>query len=75
MFGVSLKIGSTTYTTTTSSITSSSIAANGSAPVELTVSYKDTEDARAVANTLDGDIIVTLGSISVVYTSTNPSGN
>ena len=69
MFGVSLSIGGTTYTSTPASISSSTIAAGGSAPVVLTVSYKDDADARAVAATLDGDIVVTLGSISVVYTS------
>lgn len=70
MFGVSLSIDGTSYTTTTSN-TSSSIAANNGVPVVLTVAYKDTADARAVASTLDGDIVVTLGPISVVYTSNN----
>ena len=73
MFGVSLSIGGTTYSSTPASIASSTIAAGGSAPVVLTVSYKDTADARAVAATLDGDIVVTLGSISVGYTSTTAS--
>ena len=73
MFEVSLSIGGTAYTSTPASISSSSIAAGGSAPVVLTVSYKDTADARAVAATLDGDIVVTLGSISVGYTSTTAS--
>ncbi len=75
MFDVSLSIGGTSYNSTPASISSSSIAAGGSAPVVLTVSYKDTADARAVAATLDGDIVVTLGSISVVYTSTAPAGS
>ncbi len=69
MFKVELKIAGTTYDSTPASISSSTIAAGGSAPVVLTVSYKDDADARAVAATLDGDIVVTLGSISVVYTS------
>ena len=69
MFGVTLSIGGTTYSSTPASISSSTIAAGGSAPVVLTVAYKDDADARAVAATLDGDIVVTLGSISVVYTS------
>lgn len=73
MFGVSLSIGGTTYSSTPASIASSTIAAGGSAPVVLTVSYKDTADARAIAATLDGDIVVTLGSISVGYTSTTAS--
>ena len=74
MFGVSLEIAGTTYTSTPASV-SGSIAANGSAAVTLTVSYLDTADARAVAATLDGDIIVNIGSISVVYTSTAPAGS
>ena len=69
MFSVTLSIAGTTYSSTPASISSSTIAAGGSAPVVLTVSYKDDADARAVAATLDGDIVVTLGSISVVYTS------
>ena len=70
MFGVTLSIDGTAYTTTTSN-TASSIAANNGVPVVLTVAYKDTADARSVASTLDGDIVVTLGPISVVYTSNN----
>ena len=74
MFNVTLNIGGTSYTSTTTGITGSSIAATtGSAPVTLTVAYADTADARAVAATLDGDIIVNIGAISVVYTSTAPS--
>ena len=76
MFGVSLRIGGPSgqvYTSTPASVTANTIAAGGSTAVDLTVYYKDDADARAVAATLDGDIIVTLGSISVVYTSTNPS--
>ena len=41
--------------------------------VTLTVEYIDDADARAVAATLDGDIIVNIGSISVGYTSTSGS--
>lgn len=74
MFGVSLELDGTTYSSTPASVTASTIAPNGSAPVTLTVSYLDTADARAVAATLDGDIVVNIGSISVVYTSTAPSG-
>ena len=71
MFGVSLSIDGTTYDSTPASVGTSVITAGNSAPVVLTVSYKDTADARAVAATLDGDIIVRLGSISVSYTSNN----
>ena len=76
MFAVSLNIGGvsgTTYTTSASSITGSSIAKNSSAPVTLTVSYTNSSDAQAVAATLNGDIIVNIGSVSVVYTSTAPA--
>ena len=74
MFRATLKIGSTTYSTTPASIPSSEvIAAGGNADVRLTVEYIDDADARAVAATLDGDIIVTIGSISVGYTSTSGS--
>ena len=72
MFGVTLSIGGTPYSSTPASVTANSIAAGSSTPVVLTVAYKDDENARAVAATLNGDIVVTIGSISVVYTSTNP---
>ena len=72
MFGVTLSIDSTDYTSTPANPTGT-ITAGGSAPVVLTVAYKGTADANAVAATLDGDIVVTIGTISVVYTSTNNS--
>ena len=49
-------------------------AGSNSVPVVLTVSYKNDAAAKSVADTLDGDIIVNIGSITVSYTSTN-SGN
>ncbi|MBR1416821.1 MAG: hypothetical protein IJ572_03285 [Bacilli bacterium] len=74
MFRATLKIGSTTYSSTPASIPSSEvIAAGGNADVKLTVEYIDDADARAVAATLDGDIVVNIGSISVGYTSTSGS--
>ena len=69
MFAVSLSIGGTEYTATSSPKTT--LAANSSAPVVLKLAYKGDAQADAVADTLTGDIIVTAGSISVVYTSTN----
>ena len=75
MFGVSLKINNTTYSSSASNITGETIAANGSVPVKLTVYYKDDADARSVASTLDGNIIVNIGSISVGYVSAAASGN
>ena len=74
MFGVTLSIDSVNYTSTPSN-PSGTIVAGGSAPVVLTVAYKGTEEANNVAATLDGDIIVTIGTISVVYTSANSSNN
>ena len=75
MFGVTLTLGGVDYSSTPVSVTPAQIASNGYAQAILTVAYKDTEDARAVAATLDGDIVVSLGSISVVYTSTAPAGS
>ena len=69
MFAVTLTIDSTTYSSTSTNLSASTIAPNNGVPVVLTVAYTDTADARAVAATLDGDIIVTLGSITVIYTS------
>ena len=71
MFGVTLTINSTDYTTTTAG--SGSIAAGSSVPVTLTVAYTNTAAAQAAAAKLDGDIIVSIGTITVVYTSN--SGN
>lgn len=75
MFGVTLSIDGTNYTSTASNPSGTIPAINGttpgSVPVVLTVAYKGTEDADAVAATLDGNIVVTIGSISVVYTSNN----
>ena len=74
MFKVELSIDGTPYDTTTSNITGkiiSKTAGSNSVPVILTVSYKNDAAAKAVADTLDGDIIVNIGSITVSYTSTN----
>ena len=76
MFRAKLKINSTTYDSTPVSIASSeTIAAGSSADVTLTVEYIGDAAAKAVADTLDGDIIVNIGSISVGYTSTAASGS
>lgn len=73
MFGVTLSINGTNYTSTASNPTGSIAALSngtpGSVPVVLTVAYKGTSDANEVAATLDGNIVVTIGTISVVYTS------
>ena len=75
MFGVTLSIDGTNYTSTSTSLSGTIPAkANstpGSVPVVLTVAYKGTSEAEAVAATLDGNIVVTVGNISVVYTSNN----
>lgn len=73
LFGVTLRIGSTAqddYISTTTGITNKSIAAGDSVPVKLTIAYKDDSTAQALAATLDGDIVVTVGTITVGYKST-----
>lgn len=75
MFGVTLSIDGTDYTATAANpsgtIPAMSNSTPGSVPVVLTVAYKGTSEADAVAAGLDGDIVVTIGSISVIYTSNN----
>ena len=71
MFSVTLTIDQTDYTATTAG--SGSIAAGSGVPVTLTVAYTNTAAAQAAAAKLDGDIIVSIGTITVVYTSN--SGN
>lgn len=73
MFSVSLSIGGTAYTSTPVSVTANTITPGNSTPVILTISYKNDATAKSVADTLDGDIEVNVGPITVVYTSTNPS--
>ena len=73
LFNVTLRIGSTAaddYVATTTGITDKSIAAGSSVPVKLTIAYKDDATAQAIAATLDGDIVVTVGTITVGYKST-----
>ena len=74
MFGVTLTLHSTDYSTTTTGITGKSIAGGSNTPATLTVSYlgnsTGTADADTVAATLDGDIIVSIGTIAVEYKST-----
>ncbi len=75
LFSVTLSIDNVDYTQTTTGITGKSIAAKannvaGSVPVQLTIAYKDDETAQAIAATLDGDITVTVGTITVGYKST-----
>ena len=72
MFNLTLSIGGTEYTKDSSSF-SNTISAGGSTPVVLKLAYAGTEEANNVAKTLDGDITVTAGNISVVYVSTNPN--
>ena len=74
MIKVELSIDGTKYEETTSNITGKIIpktAGSNSVPVVLTISYKNDAAAKAVADNLDGDIIVNIGSITVSYTSTN----
>ena len=79
LFNVTLKIGNDDYTSTQTGITGKTIAAKsndnaGNVPVKLTIAYNETN--AALAATLDGDITVTVGTISVGYKSTpNASTN
>ena len=68
MFNASLLIDQTTYTPTSGTPTGG-INAGGHVPAVLTISYAGTAAADAIAATLDGDIIVNVGAITVVYTS------
>ncbi len=73
LFDVTLTIDQDSYTQTTSGITGKSIDPKngntaGYVPVTLTIAYDST--ASAVAATLDGDITVTVGTITVGYKST-----
>lgn len=70
MFNASLLIDQTTYTPSSSTVTGG-ITAGSHVPAVLTISYAGTPAADAVAETLDGDIVVNVGAITVVYTSDN----
>ena len=71
MFGVELTIGSTTYTPANAANFSDTINASGNSPVELRIYYKGDTAANTAAAALDGDIVVTSGTITVVYKSNN----
>ncbi len=79
MFGVTLNIHSTDYTSTVTDITGKSIAAGGSTPVVLTVAFlgnaAGTSEVDTIAASLDGDIIVSIGTIGVEYKSVANSGS
>lgn len=74
MFGLSLTIDETEYSPSYSGSYGNKLNAGDSVPVTLKLAYKGDTAADNVAKTLDGDIIVTAGNISVVYVSTNPNG-
>ncbi|MBR3660550.1 MAG: hypothetical protein IKN63_01425 [Bacilli bacterium] len=77
MFGVSLSVNGTAYTPSNASTFSSNgtlTKAGGSldsVPVVLRVWYKGDSAASAAAAKLDGDIKVTVGTITAVYKSNN----
>ena len=73
MFGVSLSIDGTEYVAgeSTTGFASSTIPANGSVPAILKIWYKGDTAANTAAAKLDGDIIVTAGTITTVYKSNN----
>lgn len=70
LFSVSLSIDGTSYTSSQSSISNVSIASGASVPVVLTLSYNSSNTtAQNIANSLDGDITVSAGTIVVTYKS------
>ena len=70
MFGVTLSINSTNYTS--SGAGSGTLAkTTGSHPVVLTIAYKGDTAANTAAAKLDGDVVVTINPIGVVYTSSH----
>ena len=73
MFGVSLSINGTEYIAgqSTTGFSSSTISANGNVPAILKIWYKADTAANTAAAKLDGDIIVTAGTITAVYKSNN----
>ena len=73
MFGLSLKIDETTYVAgeSTTGFGSTSISAETNKPVELRLWYKGDTAANTAAAKLDGDIVVTAGTITAVYKSNN----
>jgi len=77
MFSVTLTIDGHDYTTTQQNITGVSIppTTNNSIPVTLTIAYKDDSTAQALAAGLDGDIVVSVGTIVVDFKSTANSGS
>ena len=76
LFSVSLSINGTPYSTTASNISGVSIAGGASVPVVLTLSYNSSNaSAVAIANSLDGDITVSAGTIVVDYKSTANAGS
>lgn len=72
MFDVTLSIGGVEYNSSSATF-ANTLAANGSVEATLKLAYKGTTEADNVAKTLDGDILVTAGDVSVVYTSTQPT--
>ena len=73
MFGVSLTIGGTEYIAgqSTTGFGSTTISPSGSTPAILKIWYKADNAANTAAAKLDGDIIVTAGTITAVYKSNN----
>ena len=73
MFAVSLSVNGTEYTPANASTFASNgtLAAGSSAPVVLKIWYKGGDAAATAAAKLDGDIKVTVGTITAVYKSNN----
>ena len=68
MFGVTLSINNTPYTSTTTG-TGTLTKNGGSHDAVLTLAYKNDSAAQAAAANLSGDVVVTIQPIGIVYTS------
>ena len=73
MFDLTVSIAGTEYTSSSTTFNHTLAASTGSAPVIVKLAYKGGAEADAIAATLDGDITVSAGNITVVYVSTNPA--
>ena len=78
MFDLTVSIAGTEYSSSYSGTYSHTLPAKtGTAPVIVKLAYKGNAtgnaEADTIAATLDGDITVSAGNITVVYVSTNPN--
>jgi len=62
-FSISVKVGSETYTAANTDIDGNTVAATGSTPVEVVVTYNTDGDVA------DGDFIVTFNTVTLSYST------